>query len=94
MTIFYVVVTTAFFWVGVYYLVQFIDWIYDRVSYNMIIKSISNDFEQLLIENDHKLDHFQLDDFMDINYRYVADIIIELDENDNLIYTLKFREDI
>lgn len=78
--------------VTVIYLFKLIEKIYDRVSRNIIINSVNEEFYQLLIDNNHNLDYVQLDDFVTKHYDTVQDIDIDIDENNKFIYTLKFRD--
>lgn len=76
----------------VYLLMELIQRIYDRVTYNIIINSVNEEFRRLLEENDHKLDYHHIEDFMSKHYDIVEDINFDLDENNNITYVLKFRD--
>ena len=76
----------------VFFLSEIIGEIYDRVTYNIIVNKVNDEFQELLDENDHKLDYYHIDDFMIKHYDVVEDILIDLDENNNMVYTLKFKD--
>ena len=66
--------------------------IYNRIIHKRIINQVNDDFQQLLDENNHKLEYYHIDDFMIRNSDVVDDIEITLDENNNMVYTLKFKD--
>lgn len=76
----------------VLFLIGLIPGLYNRVTYNIIVNGIKDEFQQLLEDNNHRLDYYHIEDFMSRHYDFVADIEIDLDENDNVSYTLKFRD--
>lgn len=66
--------------------------IYHRVTHNIIVNRVNDEFKELLDENNHTLEYYHMDDFMSKHYDVIEDIEIELDENNNITYTLIFRE--
>ena len=66
--------------------------IYHRVTHNIIVNRVNDEFQELLYENNHNLDYHHMDDFMSKHYDVIDDIEMELDENNNMTYTLIFRE--
>jgi hypothetical protein len=76
----------------VLFLIGLIPGIYNRVTYNIIVDGVNDEFQQLLEDNNHRLDYYHIEDFMSKHYDVIDDIEIDLDENNNLCYTLKFRD--
>lgn len=66
--------------------------IYHRVTHNIIVNRVNDEFQELLSENNHNLDYEHMDDFMSKHYDVIDDIEIALDENNKIVYTLIFRE--
>lgn len=77
---------------SIFFLMELIHEIYNRVTHNIIVNKVNDEFQKLLDENDHKLEYYHIDDFMVKHYDVVEDILMELDENDNIVYRLQYKD--